>query len=124
MTDYTYTINGVDFSDYVNRDKYYTGIVPVYGDKVTTLDGVDHVVVLRHKGFIKHGLNALTQTQLIKLSNELMKSPLTVEYYCQQRGYVVTAQMIPSDQTARRLVDCVYGDSTWHEIDDITLTEL
>ena len=124
MTDYTYTINGTDFSDYVDRDTYTTGLIPVYGEKITTLDGVDHVTVLRHKGVISHGLNALTQTELKTLAATLVNAPLTVSYYCQQRGEVVTAKMLPNEQTARRLVDCLYGNDTWHEVGNITLTEL
>ena len=124
MTEYTYTINGTDFSGYVARGSYSTGLIPVYGDTITTLDGVDHVVIRRYKGFLTHDVNALTETQLETLAAALMDAPLTVTYHCLQRGTDVTATMIPGNQTARHLADCLYGDEAWNKVETITLTEL
>lgn len=124
MTDYTFTLNGTDFSGIVNGNDYNTSLIPVYGEKITTLDGVDHVRVLRHKGSVTVGINGLTDEQLETLSAALSNSPITVEYHCLQRNDDVTATMIPNEQTARFLQKVWFGGLNWNEVGAITLTEL
>ena len=124
MTDFLFTINGIDFSEYIDKNGYATKLMPVFSETITTLDGVDHKALIRKKGAITVKLNTLNETQLSTLATTVLNAPATVAYHCLERDADVSALMAPSEITARHLADCLYNGKNWHEVGDITLTEL
>ena len=79
-------VNGVDLTDMVERDSYETTIDPVIGASVTTMDGVDHVAVIRYKGEIRVSLNPKTEAEVQTAMAALMVQPMEVYYHCLQRN--------------------------------------
>lgn len=124
MVKYVLEINGKDFSSLVERDSYNTGLIPVTTEPVTTLDGIDHVALIRTKGILTVNLNPQTATDTAELFNELLKWPLQVKYHCLQRNLDVYAAMKPTLPTVRHLSYCLYMGKRWNEISEISLEEL
>lgn len=124
MTKHTFTINGASFADMVERDSYETALVPVYGPEVTTLDGVAHRPVLRHRGRLTVGLNPAKLPRLKALCAAVAASPMTVKYRCLQRNQDVTAIMETDDMAAGFLSRVLAGSADWAAPAALTLTEL
>lgn len=124
MLDYTLTINGVDFASMIERDSYSTGRVPVFSETVTTMDGVDHVALVRHKGTIRFEFNPQTAAQTATAFQALMTQPCTVYYFCLQTNAYRQATMRLSEMSAAYLSRCLARGLRWNQIDEIELTEL
>lgn len=124
MAKYRLEINGVDFSDMVEIDSYSTSRTAVYSEKVTTMDGVDHVVPLRHRGTLTVGLNPQTSANTVRLCNALTASRLDVIYHCLQRDVDVSAQMVLDSISSQHLGRVKYLGQRWNETSPITLQEL
>ena len=58
-SNYTVIVNGEDITSMIEVDSYSTALVPVYGGSVTTMDGVEHVSVLRNRGKLSFSVNPL-----------------------------------------------------------------
>lgn len=96
MTEYTFKVNGVNFAQLVNKYAYQTDTVPVESNRVRTMDGVDHVVVLRHKGVLRVGINPADSAAFVNFCAELQKSPVEVEYTSLQHNADVVKTMTVS----------------------------
>lgn len=93
MTNYLFTINGVDFSDVVHKYGYQTDLVPVYSKRVTTLDKVDHEVVVRRRGGLTITSNPLKRERAKELAAALSSLPGQIGYHSFQLGRDVTQRM-------------------------------
>mgnify|MGYP007057775848 FL=1 len=78
MLDYTLTINGVDFTAMVERDSYQTDTVPIYTERITTMDGVDHVALLRNKSTLTFEFNPQTTAQTKTACDALLMESIEV----------------------------------------------
>ena len=123
-SNYTVIIGGVDITAMIEVDSYSTELVPVYGGSVTTMDGVEHVSVLRKRGKLNFSVNPLTDTQTAKLTDALHTSVVEVQYHCLQRNTTIIATMRIDGLTAQHLGRVRYAGRSWNEIAGISLTEL
>lgn len=89
----TFLINGVDFSNYIQVYGYATSYLPVFGQSVMTLDGVEHTAVLRYRGSVSINLKPLTSAEWNTLSTALSTGILRITYFCIQRNRDVVASM-------------------------------
>lgn len=121
---YPLRIGGVDITDMVEIDSYQTGLIPVVGGSVTTMDGVTHTSIIREKGQIRFSVNPLTDKQTSRLNEAMSKGITEVQYHCLQRNTTIIATMEVDKPTARFMGRVQYGGAKWNEISEITLTEL
>lgn len=124
MLDYTLTINGVDFTDKIERDSYMTKKIPVYSDSIVTMDGITHVTNLRNKSEISFALNPQNATVTAMLCTALLTMPCEVYYFSLQTQTYELKNMIIDSQSAEYLSRCLYRGERWNQMDSITLTEL
>lgn len=125
MVNYSFSINGVDFSGMVERDSYTTALTPVFSKTITTMNGVDHFVQVRTRGFVTVRLNPQTDADAASFCAELLKGPALVRYHCLQRNADVYATMaVDSDLTAAYLSRCLHMGKKWVEAEPVTLREL
>ena len=121
---YPVIVGGVDITHMIEIDSYETALVPVYGGSVTTMDGVEHVAIIRYKGQCSFAVNPLTDTQTAQLSTLLSSGTLEVQYHCLQRNTTIIATMRTDGVTARHLGRVRYAGKKWNELAAITFTEL
>ena len=124
MVNLAFTVNSHDYSGIVERDSYETTLIPVYGQSITTMDGVTHTSLLRLKGEIKVSLNPTSADQTASVCTDLLSVPCEVMYHDLQRNQDVTASMVVDDVSASFLSRCLYQGLSWNQIDSITLKEL
>ena len=117
-----FEINGIDFSSLLQAYGYATSYVPVYSQSVQTMDGVEHVGILRYRGLLKVNLKPLTGAQLQSLTTALSTGVPVIRYTCLQRNAVVIANMRLDNVSAELILKnasrMLYGDT------DLTFTEL
>lgn len=121
---YPVDINGVSFGQMVECDSYVTSVQKVYSETITTMDGVDHVVVIRTRGTLTVKFNPQTDANTAKLCTALLSSPLQVRYHCLQRNVDVYANMIIDGVTSQYLSRVLYMGQKWNETESITFKEL
>lgn len=118
----TFLINGTDFSGYIQKYGYSTAYTPVYSQSVQTMDGIEHVAVLRYRGSVSVTLKPLTAAQWAVLSAVLATGLLSVTYTCVQRNTDVLANMKLDAMSANTVLKnasrTLYGDT------QLTFTEL
>ena len=124
MVDFTFTANGLDLAPFVERDHYSTGLLPVYTRKITTMDGVDHMALIRHRGTVSASLNPQTAETTARICLALLHAPVQVQYHCLQRNQDVAAYMVCSDLTAQHLSRCLARGQKWNDLGEIELEEL
>lgn len=124
MLDYTLTINSTDFTAMVERDSYKTDTVPVFSERITTMDGVDHVALIRNKSSLTFEFNPQTTTQTKTACDALLTQPCTVYFYNIQSNAYKTADMTLDGQSAQYLSRCLSRGLHWNQMQSITLTEL
>ena len=124
MLDYTLTINGVDFTEMVERDSYKTDTVPVFSERFTTMNGVDHTALIRNKKTISFEFNPQTAGQTKIACDALLTQPCTVRYFNLQSNTYENASMTLDEQSAQYLSRCLSRGLRWNQMDPITLTEL
>lgn len=124
MLDYTLTINGVDFTDKIERDSYTTKKIPVYSDSIVTMDGITHVTNLRNKSEISFSLNPQNATVTATLCTALLTMPCEVYHFSLQTQSYELKNMMIDGQSAEYLSRCLYKGERWSQMDSITLTEL
>ena len=105
-------------------DSYSTSVIPVYGESIVTMDGVEHSSVLRNKGTVTFTPNPQTDTATEELCAVLLSGIMQVQYYCLQRNAEIIASMKLSGVSAQHLGRIRFGGRKWNEIPAITLTEL
>ena len=101
MTPYTFIVNGTSFASLVDKYSYQTDRIPVETERITTMDGVDHVSVKRYKGVLKVDINPQNETQFKAFCDELDNGILTVQYRCMQTKTDVTQYMTVSGMPGR-----------------------
>lgn len=98
---YTFKINGTDFSDIIMRYGYKTAYDPIYSDTITTLDMVDHTVIVRYKNGLTIPVRPLERVRLVQLTNALKNNGIPVITFTSlQQGVDVTANMRMDDYTS------------------------
>lgn len=123
-SNYQVVANGADITSMIEIDSYTTALLPVYGSSVTTMDGVEHVSIVRYKGKLSFAANPQTDTQTERLSAALSSGIIETQYHCLQRNSVVIAKMRLDEISARHLGRVRFGGKKWNEVSAITLTEL
>ena len=121
---YKVVVNGVDITDAVEIDSYQTSYDPVYGESITTMDGIEHVAILRHRGSVSFSLNPQTAQMAAKICAALETIPASVHYRCLQRNIDVLANMRLDGISAQALNRIRFGGAKWVSINEITLQEL
>ena len=121
MTDLTFTINGNDYADLVEKGEYSTSQVPVIGAQYTDLNKVTHTSIVRHRGVLKVKLNPAKRSRIIALCSDLRSAPLTVQYYSFQTGSIVTQTMLPDETTMQDAF--TLASERWNTTNEITFTE-
>lgn len=96
----TFKIDGTDFSGYLTKYGYSTTYTPVYSDSVQTMDGVEHVVVIRYKGTLTVTIRPLTGAEWETLSAALATGILNIQYTNIQLNEDVDAEMRLDDMGA------------------------
>lgn len=124
MVDYTVKINNLSISEDIERDSYQTSTIPVYSDSVQTMDGVEHLVLLRNKGSLSFALNPRTATRTATICTALLTQPCTVAYFDLEANANKNATMSIDQHSAKYLSRCLSQGLKWNEFDTITLTEL
>ena len=90
---YTFKINNVDYSGYLQKYGYSTSYDPVYSDSMMALNGVEYVAVPRYRGTLSVVIKPVEGTALSTLTTALSAGILEITYTCLQRNYDVTASM-------------------------------
>lgn len=91
---YTFKVNSTNLASYVERYSYSTAKIPVYSDTVTTLDGVDHAVIIRWKHQLTVTLNPMSEATLATVQAALGNATVaSVQFASLQDGSVVTKNM-------------------------------
>lgn len=121
---YKVIVNDLDITDLIDGSSYKTGLEPVYGDSVTTMDGVEHTYVLRNRGTLSFGFNSLTAEKSAAVCTALLSLPAKVYYHCLQRHIDVYATMRLDGVSAQHLYRVNFGGAKWNEMGTITFTEL
>ena len=124
MVSFTFKVNNVDYSGMIERDSYETSLSPVYGETITTMDGIGHTAVLRLRGEVSFKLNPSTSAKTAAFAADLLNAPVEVKYHCLQRNQDVTVQMVLDGVSAQFLSRCLYGGASWNQLESITLKEL
>lgn len=96
----TFTIGSTDFSGYLTKYGYSTTYSPVYSDSVQTLDGVEHVAIIRYKGTLTVTIRPLTGSEWETLSDALAVGLLSITYTNIQLNDDVTAEMRLDEMSA------------------------
>ena len=101
MIPYTFTVNGTSFAALVKKYSYQTDRIPVETERITTMDGVDHVAVKRYKGVLRVDINPQSETLFKQFCDELDNGILTVKYRCLQTKTDVTQSMTVTGMPGR-----------------------
>lgn len=121
---YPLEANGLDITNLVQADSYETALVPVYGETIITMDGIERTCVIRKRGEVSFEVNPQTASAAAALCEALLKYPVKMRYHCLQRNTEVLADMKLSSVSARHLSRVRFAGCEWNEIGKITLTEL
>ncbi len=90
---YTFLINGHSYASQVKKYSYQTDRVPVETERITTMDGIDHVRVIRYRGILRVEINPQTEANFKTLCDDLGSGVMTVKYHCLQTNSDVTQRM-------------------------------
>ena len=117
-----FKINDVDFSGLLQAYGYATARIPVYSQAVQTMDGIEHVGILRYRGSLKVKLKPLTGAELQSLNNALSTGVPVVQYTCLERNTTVMANMrlhnVSAELVLKNASRMLYGGT------ELTFTEL
>lgn len=98
---YTFKVNNTDYSGYVLRYGYQTSYTPVYSDTVTTMDKVDHAVVMRWRHALSLKLRPLSEAELSALQSSLGGSTVaSIKFSSLQLANDVTCNMMMDPSSA------------------------
>ena len=116
---YTLKINSTDFKTRVQKYSYSTSYTPVYSDTVTTMDKVDHNVIVRWRHGLSCIINPGTEAELLALATALQASNVaSVKFSSLQLGTDVTTNMTLDVGSA----EMVLKNASRRVIGDIQLT--
>lgn len=92
---YTFTVNGVDLSARVQKYSYETAYTPVYSETITTMDRIDHTVIVRWRHGLSLIINPMEDDELAALQTALSGSLVaSVTFTSLQLGVDVTCNMM------------------------------
>lgn len=92
---YTFTVNGVDLSAKVQKYSYETSYTPVYSDTITTMDRIDHTVIVRWRHGLSLIINPMEDDELAALQTALSGSLVaSVTFTSLQLGVDVACNMM------------------------------
>ena len=120
---YTFTVNGTDLKTKVERYSYKTSYTPVYSETVTTMDKVDHNVIIRWRHSLEVRINPLSEADLKALQTALAGSSIaSVTFSSLQLEADVTCNMMLEPSSAALLLK----NATRRVVGELTLkfTEL
>lgn len=120
MTEYPFKVGGTDFSDMVYKRGYKTVQTPVYGSRVTTMDGATHRVLLRSRWQLTVYLNAPTAARAAALCAALDASR-EITYRRFQTGQDATETM-ELDGVSLALLAKAADGTQWLEGVELTFT--
>ena len=118
MIPYTFKINNVDYSSLVKLYSYSTDRIPVESARVTTMDGVDHVAVIRYRGILSVEINPQDETTFASFCAAVAAGVLSVKYTCLQTKTDVTQNMTVSGMPGKLAIK----NSSRKVIDGLSLT--
>ena len=102
---YTFTVNGTDLKTKVERYSYKTSYTPVYSETVTTMDKVDHNVIIRWRHSLEVRINPLSEADLKSLQTALAGSSIaSVTFSSLQLEANVTCNMTLEPSSAALLL--------------------
>ena len=81
---YTFTVNGHSYASMVKRYSYQTDRIPVESERITTMDGIDHVAVIRYRGILRVEINPQTEADFKSFCDDIAGGILQVGYHCLQ----------------------------------------
>jgi len=96
MIPYTFEINDVSFASIVKKYSYSTDRIPVESPRVTTMNGVDHVAIIRYRGVLSLEINPQDETSFNSFCAAVAAGVLKVKYRCLQTKTDVTQYMTVS----------------------------
>ena len=120
---YTLKINTTDFSSRVERYGYETSYTPVYSDAITTMDKIDHTVIVRWRHGLTVKLKPQSEAELYALQTALLTTNIqSVKFSSLQLNADVTCNMTVSPES----VALVLKNASRRVLSEITLafTEL
>lgn len=121
----TLSVNNIDISQYVVSTSYSVSRSPVQSQRITTLDGVDHLIVKRWRYTVSVELNPVTDDAAHAIYSSLTSAvPCTVTFSSLQEGEVITRTMMLSDISIQHLERCRAGDVPWEQIGAMTFEEM
>lgn len=116
---YTFQVNSTDLKSYVLPYGYNTSYEPVYSDTITTLDGVDHSVILRWRHKLTVQLKPLSESNLSTIQTALGGATVaSVKFSSLQRNTDVTVNMVLDPSSA----DIVLKNTSRRVLGNVTLT--
>ncbi len=102
---YTFSVNGTDLKTKVERYSYKTSYTPVYSETVTTMDKVDHNVIIRWRHGLEVRINPLSEADLKALQTALAGSSIaSVTFSSLQLEANVTCNMTLEPSSAALLL--------------------
>lgn len=97
---YTFKINNTDYSSKVQKYSYETSYTPVYSEAVTTMDKVDHTVIVRWKHGLTVTIMPSSETDLHNLQTALSSSNIpSIKFSSLQLGNDVTCNMVATPES-------------------------
>lgn len=116
----TFTIAGTDYSAKLLKYGIEAEQAPVYGSKVTTLDGIDHNTIVRWKTVLTASFMPLTDAEVRALYSLLISSSISVRFDLPQYGTVTEDMRVEKVSLAATLKN---GATTYYSGVKITFTQ-
>ena len=89
----TFKIATVDYSTYLTKYGYQVKEIPVFSESVQTMDGVEHVAVIRYKKALTVTIRPLTATEWATFFTALSTGILSITFTGPQANTDLTANM-------------------------------
>lgn len=118
----TFKIATVDYSTYLTKYGYQVKEIPMFSDSVQTLDGVEHVAVIRYRKELTVTIRPLTATEWATLFTALSSGILSITFTVPQANTDVTANMRMDEVSADLAL--INSSRTLYADTQLTFTEL
>lgn len=121
---YPVKISGTDITGFIVPGSYTTNLIPVYSEAVTTMDGIDHVSLIRVKHSISFSLNPVPDDRMDPLFALLRSGTVSVEYVPLDSGTAQIGTFRLDEMSVSYLYGVVCQGKRWNSIQPLTLVEL
>lgn len=118
----TFKIATVDYSTYLTKYGYQVKEIPVFSNSVQTLDGVEHVAVIRYRKVLTVTIRPLTATEWATLFTALSPGILSITFTVPQSNTDLTASMKMDGASAELAL--INSSRTLYADTQLTFTEL